>query len=720
MPAISIGFAAERVQRTCALSDSVSRLRFVSAARQEALEKMGLSRVRDLLLHVPHRYLDFSQVTPIGYTTVGEQTTIVATVDKVRLKRPKPKMQIVELSVVDETGVLIATFFKQPWIAEHVHAGDTVALSGKVGFSYGFKEMKAPFYEVLGSGGEGAGSYARVLPVHSLTEGLSAAWMRRIMSSAVADLGDVCDWVPAALVARRGLLSFSRAVREVHFPASLAAAERARRRLAYDELLCLQLALLTRTQLENDGVAATAHVTDGPHMAALLGALPFTLSNEQRAAADDILADMRTSHVMNRLLLGDVGTGKTAVAAVALAAAADTGTQAAVMAPTSVLATQYAEKIGPVLDAAHISWRLITGATPAGERAASQADIAAGRVTVVFGTTAILSDALAFDALSLVIIDEQHRFGVDQRAALRLKGPGADLLAMTATPIPRTLALSLYGDIAISRISKRPRAGAGVTTHVATPTNADLAWGAIRDAQAKGQQAYVICPLVDDRDDGEGLDDVPEHMRTKSAYLTSATSMEYRLRTQILPGMSIGLLHGRMSSAEKDRVMAEFKAGRIDVLVSTTVVEVGVDVPNATAMVVMDADRFGLATLHQLRGRVGRGGIAGTVWLVSAAKKGSPARDRLAALEKTSDGFELADLDLKLRHEGDVLGYRQSGSSVLKICDLAADADLVEAAHADAREIAGSDPGLKRCEHRLMALEVMERYGTYFKELERA
>ncbi len=726
MAAISIGSASERVQRTCALSDSVSRLRFVSAARQEALEKMGLARVRDLLLHVPNRYLDFSQVTPIGYTTVGEQTTIVATVDKVRLKKPRPKMQIVELSVVDETGVLIATFFKQPWIAEQVHAGDTVALSGKIGFSYGFKEMKAPFHEVLGRAGEtggaagGGASYARVLPVHGLTEGISAAWMRRIVSSALADVGDVCDWVPAELVARRGLMSFARAVREVHFPASLAAAERARRRLAYDELLSLQLALLTRTELECEGVEAVSHVTDGPHMQGLLAALPFTLSAEQRAAADDILADMAAPHVMNRLLLGDVGTGKTAVAAVALAAAADTGTQAAVMAPTSVLATQYAEKIGPVLDAAHVSWRLITGATPAAERAASEADVAAGRVTVVFGTTAILSDTLTFDALSLVVIDEQHRFGVDQRAALRGKGPGADLLAMTATPIPRTLALSLYGDIAISRIAHRPRPGAGVETHVTTPDNADLAWGAIRDAQAKGQQAYVICPLVDDKDDGAALDDVPEHMRTRSAYLTSATSMEYRLRTQIVPQMSVGLLHGRMSAAEKDRVMAEFKAGRIDVLVSTTVVEVGVDVPNATAMVVMDADRFGLATLHQLRGRVGRGDVAGTVWLISAAKKNTPARDRLAALEKTADGFELADLDLKLRHEGDVLGYRQSGASVLRVCDLAADADLVEAAHADAREVAEADPGLRRCEHRSMALEVIERYGTYFKELERA
>lgn len=723
MAGISIASVSERVQRTCALSDSVSRLRYVNAARQEALEKLGLSTVRDLFLHIPRRYLDFSRVTPIGYTTVGQDATVVATVDKVQLKRPRPRMQIVELYVVDETGVMEATFFKQPWIAEQVHVGDVVALSGKVTFNYGFRQMKAPFHEVLGAAGTsgvGTASYARVLPVHGLTEGISAAWMRRIVSCALGDLGDVCDWVPAPLLQRRRLMTLSRALREVHFPSSVKAAERARRRLAYDELLSLQLALLTRTRLECEGVSATAHVTDGPRMDALLAALPFTLTDEQACAANDILVDMAAPHVMNRLLLGDVGTGKTAVAAVALAAVADTGSQAAVMAPTSVLAAQYAEKIGPVLDAAGITWCLVTGSTPAAERAASEAGVAAGETCVVFGTTAILSDNLRFFRLTLVVIDEQHRFGVDQRAALRRKGPGADLLAMTATPIPRTLALSVYGDIALSRITRRPRAGAGIETHVTTAENADLAWGAIRDAHAAGHQSYVICPLVDDADAGEDLDDVPEHMRTKTVHLTSAVSMCERLRTQILPGMEIGLLHGRMSAAEKDRVMAAFRAGKIDVLVSTTVVEVGVDVPNACAMVVMDADRFGLATLHQLRGRVGRGDVPGVVWLLSYAKKGSPARERLAALESTSDGFKLAELDLTLRREGDVLGYRQSGTAVLRVSDLSRDADLVEAAHDDARQIAEADPGLTSAENRLMALEVIERYGAYFEEFERA
>ena len=715
----SIPAAAERVQRTCALSDSVSRLRYVSGVREEALRRLGLARVRDLILHVPHRYLDFTRVTKIARADVGTDATIVATVDRVELKRPRPRMQIVELSVMDETGVLVATFFRQPWIAEQVHVGDRVALSGKVEFSYGFKRMKAPFHEVLGPAA-GAGGYARVLPVHPVGEGVTASWMRRIVAAALADVGDVCDWLPAGLVARRGLMTLARALREVHFPTSVAAAGRARRRLAYDELLCLQLALLCRQSVELAGVEPVSHVTSGPHMDALLAALPFSLTDEQRAAADQVLADMAAPRVMNRLLLGDVGTGKTAVAAVALAAVADTGTQAAVMAPTSVLARQYAEKLGPVLDEARVSWALVTGSTPADERAIAEMAAARGELTVLFGTTALLSEGVEFAALSLAVIDEQHRFGVDQRAALRRKGAGADLLAMTATPIPRTLALSLYGDVELSEIRRRPRPGAGVETRLVTPDSLDLAWGAIREAAAAGHQAYVICPLVDDADDGAELDDVPEGLTSAAPRLRSATSTLADLRSHILPELSCDLLTGRMAAGEKDRAMERFRSGETQVLVSTTVVEVGVDVPNATVMVVLDADRFGLATLHQLRGRVGRGDVAGTVFLSSAAKRGSTARRRLSALERTSDGFELAELDLRLRHEGEVLGYRQHGGVTLRISDLEADRDLVEAAHADARAIADDDPRLRAPAHRAMALEVRDRFGAYFEELDRA
>ena len=720
MPAApSIGEAAERVSRSCSLADDVGRLRYVSGARAKALDRLGIERVRDLLLHVPHRYLDFTHTVSIALADVGQEVTVVGTVDKITLKKPRPRMQIVEMYVLDQTGVIQATFFRQPWLVDQIHVGDVVALSGKVTFAYGFKQMKAPFHELLSSADEG-GAYARVLPVHSVGEGITASWMRRIVSAALADVGDVCDFLPARLAARHGLMTLGRALRQVHFPTGMPAKEPARRRLAYDELLCLQLALLTRQRLALSGVEPTAHATSGPRMDALLASLPFSLTREQRAAADDILADMSEPSVMNRLLLGDVGTGKTAVAAVALAAVADTATQAAVMAPTSVLARQYAEKLGPLLDAAGISWALVTGSTTPDERAVARERIVSGATTVTFGTTAILSDDIEFRHLTLVVIDEQHRFGVDQRAALRRKGAGADLLTMTATPIPRTLALSVYGDVACSRITERPVAGAGITTKGLAPENLDVAWTAIREAVDAGHQAYVVCPLVDDSDDGSELDDVPEEARSNAAKLHSATGMQVQLSERIYPDLQVGLLHGRQSAAEKDEIMSRFRAGEVQVLVSTTVIEVGVDVPNATVMLVLDADRFGLATLHQLRGRVGRGSVAGTVYLACAAKRGTPARKRLDALEATSDGFELAELDLKLRHEGEVLGYRQHGGVSLRVVDLATDTDLVEAAHRDARELAREDPALERPENGPLALEVRDRFGLYFDEVERA
>lgn len=715
---LSIPDVGERLSRTCSFFDSVRRLRYVTGPRGDALERLGIVRVRDLLLHVPRRYLDFTCITKIGMADVGSTVTVVGTVDRVSQRQPRPRMNIVTIDVFDETGTLSATFFRQPWLFQQLHKGDLVALSGEVLFYKGFKQMKAPFLEQL-EGSQTASGYARVLPVHPVGEGITASWMRRIMSAALADVGDICDYLPADLTARRGFMTLARALREIHYPATLAQARRARKRLAYDELLCLQLALLTRQRIDLGSHTPFEHALDGGHQAALRAALPFSLTDEQEAAVADILADMASPRVMNRLLLGDVGTGKTAVCAVALAAVADSRSQAAVMAPTSVLARQYAEKVGPLLDAAGIGWTLITGAMPAAARAGAAKRIASGEICVVFGTTAVLSDDIAFSNLSLVVVDEQHRFGVNQRAILRSKGAGADMLAMTATPIPRTLALSLYGDVDVSRIRMRPVAGAGVTSCVVTPENLDMAYTAIREAVEQGRQAYVICPLIDADDDGAELDDVVEGAVTQET-LHAAVATRDDLSRSIFPSYRIDILNGRMSAAEKDEVMMRFSAGEIDVLVSTTVVEVGVDVPNATVMLVYNADRFGLATLHQLRGRVGRGAHPGTVYFASAARTGSAARTRLAALENTSDGFELAELDLKLRHEGEVLGYRQSGGVTLSIADLADDLDLIEAAHADARAIARNDPALESAAMRPLAQEVRSRFSIYFDETDRS
>ena len=722
---VSIAPASERVAHTCSLVDSVTRLRYVNANRAEALERLGILRVRDLLLNVPHRYLDFSHRVQIAFAQIGEDATITGRVASVKTKRPRPKMVIVEIEVVDDTGVLTASFFRQPWIAEQIHVDDEVALSGKVLFAYGYRQMKSPFYEVLSTAKSDSNDEARsketpskaaILPVHPATEGVSPAWMRRIMSAALADTGSVCDWLPSELVTKHHLMSLSSALREVHFPSSLDAAEQARRRLAFDELLSLQLALLARRNLELAGHRPFEHVIDGPKVKALIEALPFALTDEQNHAAQEILSDMAAPRIMNRLLLGDVGTGKTAVAAVALAAAADSSSQAAVMAPTSVLAQQYAQKIGPLLSLAGITWALITGSTSEEERQQIELCLADGSLSVVFGTTALLSDRVVFKQLTLAVVDEQHRFGVDQRTALRKKGQGVDLLAMSATPIPRTLALSLYGDVDTSRITKRPKAGAGVTTKLCVPENLDQAYAAVAEAVQAGHQAYLVCPLIDPSDSEEELEDVPETARTNGK-LYSATRVYEELSKTVFKDFACDLLTGRLPETQKDQVMEKFRANKTQILVSTTVIEVGVDVPNATVMIVFNADRFGLATLHQLRGRVGRGDFPGTVYLASNAKRGSTARKRLAALEQTSDGARLAELDLELRHEGETLGYRQSGGTTLKISDLYADADLIEAAHIDALVITAQDPNLTSDAYATLGIEAKDRFGIYFEEL---
>lgn len=715
--------ASARLARTSALQEDISRLKYVSGTREEALRRLGIERVRDLLLHIPSRYLDFSRAYSIEGAPIGEVCTIVGTVDSVSNKpTSKRGMTVTEVFLIDETGVLKVAFFKQPWLAREFTRGDRLAVIGKVEFAYGFKQMASPHHEKLDAHGGGGG----ILPVHRVCEGISQAWFRRISSAALEGAGVFCDPVPAALRARRGLMSLSRALRAIHFPRLLAEVPLARRRLAYDELMYLQLALRLRNDGNLLGVRAFGHRA-GMHVDALRSALPFSLSGEQEAAVQDILADMTDpNRIMNRLLLGDVGTGKTAVACVALACVADSDSQACVMAPTGVLARQYAVKSGPLLERAGITWALLTGSTPSEERAGILRRIASGDIHVVFGTHAVLNDEVRFNRLTLVVIDEQHRFGVGQRNVLRSKGPGADLLVMTATPIPRTLALSVYGDLDTSIIRNRPVPGAGVATRVLESASRDIAYGAIREAVSQGRQAYVICPMVSPQDSPEHLEDVPgldidERGRARQAVTLHDVESEVENVRRLMPGVRVEALHGKMPAKMKDRTIDEFRTGAIDVLVSTTVVEVGVDVPNATVMLIENGERFGLATLHQLRGRVGRGELPGVCHVVTEvrAKRGakSPAWDRLQALAKTDDGFELAEKDLRLRHEGEILGLRQHGGISLRFVDLDSDVDLIEAAHEDAEEVLRYSRDLTACATMPMRHEVIARYGEIFKEV---
>ncbi|MGV8082691.1 MAG: ATP-dependent DNA helicase RecG [Coriobacteriia bacterium] len=674
----------------------VERARFVDSARASALAKLGVKTIGDLLRHYPARYLDLSHIASLADVRVGSDGTVVGRVHEIRVKKPRPRLTITEVAIVDGTGVLLGVWFNQPYIERRFAIGETVAFAGKIDLDFGLKQIKSPFVEKLSADDSAElRTLGHVLPVHRATEGLSTNWLRRLVAAAVDDYSGVPDHLPAELRESRRLMPLSAALRAIHFPADLGEAAEARRRLAYDEVLMLQLYMAMRRHALTEERAGTAHRIDGAHLARLRGAVPFELTGDQTAAVAEILGDMESTKPMNRLLLGDVGTGKTLVAAHALAAAADTGTQAAMMAPTEVLAEQYVRSVGPLLDAAGIPWGILTGSTPAAARRQLLAGVADGSVTVLFGTHALLEEAVAFKSLSLAIVDEQHRFGVNQRLGLRGKGAAADLLVMTATPIPRSLALTLYGDMETSFLRERPLAQAAVKTSLLPPSRRPEAYKAIRKAVEAGHQAYVVCALVEESETAE----------------TRAATRECERLQKVFPKLRIGLLTGRQRGAEKTRVMQEFRDRSLDVLVATTVIEVGVDVPNATVMLVEDAERFGLAQLHQLRGRVGRGKVPGEVFLVSEART-RESKERLRALAETADGFELAELDLKLRGEGHILGDQQHGLPALKLVSVLTDADLIEAARSDAQRLIGSDPHLGLPAHGPLLREVHATFAS--------
>ncbi len=663
----------------------------IGPARAKKLaERLGLRCVGDLLTHYPTRYMDFSQPAGCGAAPIGQEVTVVGEVKKVTVKRPRPRMTLIEVAVVDRTGVLVATFFNMAWLQGKIPTGARIALSGKVAFDYGYKRMTNPFFELLDEEGQ---SGPQIFPVHRVCEGVTTAMMRRYVLAAL-DLmrGRIPDNLPSDLQKRYRLWTREQALWAIHFPATMEERHQARRRLAYEEIFDLQCELQRQRLAEQAGAPAVAHSAGEEALAAYTAQLPFTLTAEQQAALAEIAADLRAPRCMNRMLLGDVGCGKTVVAGGALALCAKSGCQAAMMAPTEVLARQYGRALGPILEKCGVRWAILTSSTPAVPRREILAELASGALQVVFGTHALIQDDVEFARLTLTVVDEQHRFGVGQREALRAKGPGADLLTMTATPIPRTLALALYGDLETSVIRRRPGHCAGAHTQIISRANRRAGYEAIRQAVASGRQAYIICPLVgigrEERkgDEADSLDAAVAEGR-ELVDLRAAQQEAEILQREVFPQLRVGLLTGQAKPAEKQQVMDDFSAGKIDVLVATTVVEVGVDVPNATVMMVEDAERFGLAQLHQLRGRIGRGRHAGEFFLVAdPAADDKVTCERLEALCRTNDGFELAEIDLALRREGDLLGLRQSGASPLKLVHIINDARMIECAHSDAKE----------------------------------
>ncbi len=713
------------MQNTLALDETVGRVRLVSPARAKALVGLGIHTLRDLLTHFPRRYVDLSKKCTIASAIIGEQCTIEATVHEIKLKKPKPKLSLVEISLVDTTGVIMVTAFRQPWLMEQIKEGMSIAVAGKIEFNYGFKRMVNPYLEVLDHGGDAQG---KIIPVHPACEKISAAWMRNIVQNALNHCLGMYDPLPLHLRVKYRLMSRQVAFSAIHFPQSMQEVKEARRRLVYEELLFLQLMLMKESSRRSEGCVAFQHQISGPCVEHLANILPFNLTEGQLQAKKDILAVLASPETANHMLLGDVGTGKTVVAAFALAAVADSNSQALFMVPTEVLAHQHGKSLASLLDAVGITWGVLTGSTSPVEREQLLACCASGDLQVLIGTHALLEDAVKPCKLSLVVIDEQQRFGVEQRAKLLSKGQAPDALFLTATPIPRSLALALFGNLTLSYLKQRPHKGARRDTYVYKKADRGHAYDEAKQALLRGEQVYVVCPLIGQDSESRNAKAQGEKQalrrieRDEEAYEYAAVSIETDadlkeddvaaasqearyLQSTVFVDWNVELLHGKMPSLEKREVMERFRTGETQVLVATTVIEVGVDVPNATVMIIEDADRFGLSQLHQLRGRVGRGVKDARVFLISASKS-EVALARLEAMVKTDDGFELASYDLSLRREGDILGNRQHGASCLKLVNIARDGKIIEAAQKDARAIMQEDPQLESPAYRALGREM--------------
>lgn len=716
------GSALDRLAATLAFDGAVSKVKLVSPGRARALEKLNIFTVRDLLTHFPRRYIDMSQIETVSRATIGEMCTVIGTIHEIKLKHPKPRLSLVEIALVDDSGLMMITCFRQPWLMDTLLEGVRIAVSGKVEFNYGFKRMTNPFIEKLDESFDELSGL--IIPVHPTTEKISTAWMRRLVGNALDLCRGMYDPLPLELRVKYRLPSRQAALSCIHFPHGSDEAEMARRRLVFEELLLLELYLMSESAKRIEGKTPRAHKTKGKHLRALEESLPFMLTDEQEQAKKDMLGVMGADTVANHMILGDVGTGKTIVAAFGLAACADTGTQAVMMAPTEILARQYGEKIGSLLSEAGVTWEVLTGSTTAKDREAILARTKTGTVDVLFGTHALIENEVVFKSCTLVVIDEQHRFGVNQRARLLAKGDAPDALYLTATPIPRTLALALYGNLTLSYLKQRPKNAAGNATKVLSKSDRGRAYDAALTALAQGKQVYVVCPLVGSPFEKPQTDKKNEKTdeAKEEAYAYASVSIEAEedfeednlkaaiqeaefLQSKTFSKYKVDLLHGKMSGQEKQDVMERFYSGETQVLVATTVIEVGIDVPNASVMIIEDADRFGLAQLHQLRGRVGRGEDSGAVFLISASKAPT-ALERLSMMEKTEDGFELASFDLSLRREGDILGNRQHGASVLKLVNVIRDSKIIEAAHQDALSILAIDPKLEGEAYRSLGREM--------------
>ncbi|MBI5649887.1 MAG: ATP-dependent DNA helicase RecG [Chloroflexi bacterium] len=673
------------------LDASITRLQTIGPAHAKKLQKLGVYTVNDLLYLFPRRYDDFSQLKTVSQLMYGEEVTVLLTVCEVFTRETRRAgLTITSVVLADTTGTIQATFFNQPFLQKQLPTGRRIVVSGRVDKDLQHLVFKQPEWEPLS---KELLHTARIVPVYPLTEGITNRWLRRLVHSVVEFWASkVPDPMPEKIRADAQLPDLNTALREIHFPSTPEKMEHARRRLILDEFLAIQIGVLQQRRKWREQPGRALRVDDA-RIRDFLAQLPFKLTDAQDRVLNEILRDIQVTAPMSRLLQGDVGSGKTVVAASAMLIAVANGAQAALMAPTEILAEQHFKTLSSVFANLPNPPRLaqLIGSMKNRDKEAAREQIKTGAVDIAIGTHALIQESVEFNDLALAVIDEQHRFGVEQRGIIRAKGYHPHILVMSATPIPRTLALTIYGDLDLSVIDQMPPGRQEIKTKWLQPLERERAYAFIRNQVKEGRQAFVICPLIEE---SETID-------------AKAAVEEYEnLRKQVYPELRVGLIHGKLRPSEKDDTMNKFRDHEIDILVATSVVEVGIDVPNATVMLIEGADRFGLAQLHQFRGRVGRGAHQ-SFCLLLAEKKESVADDRLRVIESTQNGFLLAEEDLKLRGPGEFFGTRQSGLPDLKIAKLS-DTKILEEARGIAQDLFERDPDLQNSEHHLLAQRVRE------------
>ena len=698
------------------LATPVQFLKGVGPARAELLERMELFAVRDVLFFFPRDYQDFTDEREVAQLEEGKLQSVRGVVEDIDLRTTSAGGSILGISIQCRTGHLRAIWFNQPFMRDRFTFGQRVMLSGKPKLEGLVWQMHHPRVETLDA--EEDEPAAKLLPVYSLTEGLLQWQMRKVVRGALDQYAHLLDEVfPEDYLQAHTLLPLQQALPQVHFPDNQNSLDHARRRLVYQELFILQLALAVKRHQQHDRQKAPALESSAKIDSRIRRLFPFELTAGQQQTIAEIAADMAGPTPMNRLLQGDVGSGKTVAAVYAMLLAVAHGYQAVLMAPTEVLARQHAMTLERMLATSQVRRAQLTGGLPAGQRTTILQQIAAGEIDIVVGTQAIIQEDVSFAKLGLVVIDEQHKFGVRQRAALKQSGDAPHYLVMTATPIPRSMTMTLFGDLDVSTLRDHPPGRQKVNTYLANETQRAKWWDFFRKKLREGRQGYVITPLVEasggadipvcpDMCDPDGGQECPPHQaKTVSLEETYET-----LANGELEAFRLGLIHGRLTPAEKDAVMEDFRSGEIQVLVSTSVVEVGVDVPNVTLMTIESGHHFGLAQLHQLRGRISRGKYPGFC-CVFGDPQTDESRQRLKVFAGSTDGFELAEADFKLRGPGDLFGTKQHGLPPLRIADLLRDRELLEEARRDAQALATSDPDLASEEHVKLRRMMFVRYG---------